>query len=256
MAKKTKRKAPARVGDHINGMVPERGGVGLGDPVIAVVHLRPWTDATGKVHRRELRVEIPTKSLDAAYALLERWHGKAVGLTVTKAWAERGHSAEGVRTDRLRSSKLDVKIEPEHPVVVQDRSLGVVELDRGLPALVGLRSTSRYDYEVLIDAPATVKDGDARRRVQNARKKILGIEDAMPELRNACADELLDLHNDRWNDGPPTTRSAFKRALSIASVHVQSRRTTVYLSAGELFGDHGVEIRLSARGVVREILVS
>ncbi len=101
------------------------------------------------------------------------------------------------------------------------------------------------------------RPAQARRFASAAELQVTTIEQRFAVLRQACADKLLELHNERWNEGGPlTTPAAFKRALTLNSIHVHEGRTTVYLGAGDLYRDHGIEIRLSPRGRVREIMVS
>jgi hypothetical protein len=46
------------------------------------------------------------------------------------------------------------------------------------------------------------------------------------------------------------------RRLKLSTIHVGDGRTTLDYSSGSLFADHGVEVRIGARGVISEILIS
>lgn len=247
-----------QVGDRIEGTVQTTGTVGGGAKVALVVFLQPWVDGNGRVQRRELRVEVPMKSLASATRAASRWDNESVALTVTKSWAASGNRLEGARAERLSAVKRGEGSGTVTPSrVVEDRLLGQLELDPGSNSLVAHRRTARFDYEVLIQTGDLGDETQVAQDIERAKQRLRAVERGVARLREAASEKLLATYNEVWNDGSQSISAAqFRRALKISTIHIAPGRTTVHLSCGDMFGEHGVELRLTPRGSVSEILVA
>jgi hypothetical protein len=140
---------------------------------------------------------------------------------------------------------------------VRDPVLGKLELERDLGWYAGWRRKGKAEYEVTVTTPSPDDEHKVRRWVERARSIVLHVEAHLPSFREAIADELLDVCNLNWRDGErPVSRTAFKRQLTLDSVDVADRRVTIHLACGDLFSGHVVEVRMSPRGKVSEILLA
>ncbi len=165
--------------------------------------------------------------------------------------------ATSARTVQPESRLRSMAKQLAKPRLLQDRVLGDLEFARDMGCFTGERRTSKLAYEVMIDADDPDDGDEVIRLVENARRHLLRAERNLPMIRDAAADELLAVCNESWSDGRgPVSRAAFKRELSPNSMHVFPSGVILYLGSGELFADHGVEVRLSEGGEVSEVLVS
>jgi hypothetical protein len=90
-----------------------------------------------------------------------------------------------------------------------------------------------------------------------ATTRVRAVEEKQPQIRAAIAKSLVPVYNKHWRETRPLIDAAdFDRRLKLSTIHVGDGRTTLYYSSGSLFADHGVEVRLGARGAISEILIS
>lgn len=268
---KTKRKMKQRrvhSGDRIRGVVTGVAAGSRGPDLILVFFLRPWVDGGGAVQPKELRVEMPIKGPSSAdrrayYDAIDRARGRllqgeAVALTVTEACPEGRNSLETAKTRAVRRVKAGDQLQgvvrqQAVPRVVRDSVLGKLVLERDLGGYSGWRD----GCEVTVDTPCPDDERKVAQAIERARAIVLRIEADLRVIREAVADELLEVCNEEWRAGErPVSRAAFTRRLVIQSIGVAARRVTVLLGTGGLFGDHVVEVRLSAEGAVREICLA
>jgi hypothetical protein len=68
-------------------------------------------------------------------------------------------------------------------------------------------------------------------------------------LRRSALEQLLETHNDLWNEGAPTAAREFLRRLTPAALHVGADGSAeMYYDDGELFWGHAVAVPLDADG--------
>jgi hypothetical protein len=247
---------------RIEGIVTSTGGV-LGKNPAFIVMLRPWKDATGKVQRKQIRVEVPLENERGISRMMRTWDGKAVALSVETLSRAHGNFLERIAARsplrRIEQGRdLNAVVEQQaKPRRVENRVIGVLKLDRGMGWYEGKRKTGKLAYGVCVDTPDPDDDSAVAKAVDEAGAIALRIERELPRIRDAIADELLDTYNDNWREsGRPLSAAAFKKRHELATLQVTKRRITLYFDCKGLFTDHVVEVRLSPRLAVREVCVS
>jgi hypothetical protein len=126
--------------------------------------------------------------------------------------------------------------------------LGVLKLDEKLGWYEGKRARGKLAYRVYVDAPAVMERVDT---------VVLRIERDLSKIRDAIADDLLDVYNESWRElRPRLSGASFKQRHELESLVVSKRRITLYFASGRLFGRRSVEVRLSPRLAVREVRIS
>jgi hypothetical protein len=74
--------------------------------------------------------------------------------------------------------------------------------------------------------------------------------------KSFAVDALSENFNRNWNQGEPLTREQFRANLEISSITLEeSGWTHAYYFAGEMFGDHEVEISISPKGELQSGLL-
>lgn len=247
---------------RIEGIVSSTGGI-LGKNPALVVILRPWREGTSAVQPSDLRVEVPLQNPKALDRMMTTWDGKAVAVSVETLRPARGNILEQVVA---RSPLRRVKSGAELKTVVERQSkprkvesgvLGVLRLDRDMGWYEGTRKTGKLAYRVCVDAPDPEDDSAVAKAIEQASSIVLRVESELPRIRDAIADELLDVYNQSWREsGRPLSAAAFKKRHELETVHITNRRITLYFDCNGLFLDHVVEARLSPKLAVREVCVS
>jgi uncharacterized protein (TIGR03067 family) len=67
------------------------------------------------------------------------------------------------------------------------------------------------------------------------------------KAREFAAEWLLDLHNDSWNEGRSTSRSAFIKRMKLGSVVLSTNGATLYYRDGGLFWGHSILVNVTKR---------
>lgn len=106
----------------------------------------------------------------------------------------------------------------------------------------------RKGYALTIDARMAA-------RLPEAERRIAEVEGSLDEIRDAVARKMLKLYNSKWRDGAPVlTAAAFrKKTAKVMELEIAPRTATLRFDAGDLFGDHAIEVGLSAGGKVTSI---
>jgi hypothetical protein len=226
---------------RVDGIVSEAALAQPGD--WSVMFLMPWRHPDGRVIDEELRVA-PDVARSVAVAAQRRYHrGVAVRVTAKRVTNGRGFTfwnVEGIS----KVEKLKLQLEEPEDITVR-HALGRLVLDRGRGAFVGKRGRA----ELVIDRV----DG----LLAAATTRVRAVEKKQAQIRAAIARSLVPVYNAHWRQTRPLIGgAAFDRRLKLSTIHVGDGRTTLYYSCGALFADHGVEVRLGARGAISEILIS
>ncbi len=209
-----------------------------------VMFLMPWRHPDGRVIDEELRVAPEVARSVAVAAQRHYRRGVAVRVTAKQVTKGRGFTywnADGIsRVEKLRKLQLE---EPQDITV--RHALGGLVLDRGRGAFVGKRGRA----ELIIDRV----DG----LLAAATTRVRAVEEKQAQIRAAIAKSLVPVYNAHWRETRTSIdAAAFDRRLKLSTIHVGAGRTTLYYVSGSLFADHGVEVRIGARGVISEILIS
>ena len=210
-----------------------------------VMFLMPWRHPDGRVVDEELRVARDVAHRVAAAA--ERRYHRGVAVRVTAKQVAKGPgftywNAEGIsKVVKLRALRLE-----EPGEVTIQHALGVLALDRRRGAFVGKLGRA----ELVIDR----LDG----LLVAATKRVRAVEEKHAEIRTAIAKQLVPIYNTLWRreTRPLIDADEFDRRLKLSAIHVGAGRTTLYYSTGKLFEDHGVEVRIGARGAISEVMIS
>jgi hypothetical protein len=258
-------KAKQRVheGDQIEGTITGAGAALGRQGWDLIVFLRPWRDASGAVQRKELRVEVPMHTSDAAASrAMSRWDGKSVVISVARATPPGDNLLETAIAGSMRKTKLRAELASEakrqaKPRYLTSRVLGRLRLDRELSCYEGRRQRTGARYRVSIETPDPDDDKKSSATIERGAARVLDVERQLPRIRKAIADQMLDLYNDNWRQERRVfSRAAFVRCLRLQSVDVGARRTTLHFACGELFYDHVIEVRMSPQGKIREICLA
>ncbi len=229
------------------------------------VLLRPWSQNGEKPIRTLLYVDFPQIQDKAAARAELKWsEGIPVAVAVSglrkPGKNDCGWHAKAAGSLRrcAPSDALGKLIKKQQlPRHVVDPILGRLTLNRAMDWYEGMRKFRRNEYEIAVITPDPDDAKKVAQAVKLAAKCIRRVDDELVKIRNQIADSLLQTYNTEWRqNGRALSRSGFVKRLSLSSVIVQAGRTTVYFTADELFIDHGVEVRLTARGRISEVLVA
>lgn len=239
------------------------GGNNGGDAWDLVVFLAPWRESQGPIVKREVRLIVPIgKSAALKRAIARHKPGHAIALDLTTIERKKGYSwwsafgSGPIRAGDAAPFQKEVKRQAQ-PRVFEDETLGRLLLDRDMGWYQVDRRLARKAYTLSIVTPDPDDDGKVARRIAAAVPRVLALEAGWSALLDAATEELLGDHNETWRQGGrPLSAAAFRKKLAPSEVHVGEGRITVYLTSGDLFADHGVEIRIPHRGKRREILIS
>ncbi len=208
--------------------------------------LKPWRQVDREWEKKAIRVVFPPGA--------RSWRGgDAVRVVVSRlAKAGPNRSTDFVATGMLpvRRVKLSAVAAPA-PKKIVDRVLGTLSPEQAF----GWYSTWRKQCEVTI-AVADLSDRAAcEAAIAKGRGAILATEKRRAKPRAAIATKLVPLYNKRWREGgAELTAAVFVKALELVSIGVErSGAVNVIFECGEWFADHGVAVRICARGTIREI---
>lgn len=210
------------------------------------VFLLPWRHPDGRIIDVQLRVA--PRATPARAKAAERSFRAGVSLRVVAAKFVKPPGFSYWNAERIqRVEKVKpLSLEELSPVSLRDPKLGRLALDRGLGAFVGKRGRAQLFVDRRASGP-----------LPSAAARVLAIEAKLSVIRAAIAKRLLRLYNDTWRESSrELDATAFDKRLVLSSIWVGPTRTTLNFESGHLFGDHGVEVRLSARGAIREILIA
>lgn len=240
------------------------GAVSDGKTWDLALRLNPWRGPGGPLVLTDLRVLIPMDH-DAASAAMSKWRG---GVTITLAvsdlrepdgeheiWQARGElPILPIRPDDALAEVIARRAVPkavEHPV------LGRLALDRRFNVYGAGKRDCGGRCGVMVETPDP-DDDDAVARALDAAAAVVGrVERDEHQLREAIADELLDLYNRRWRgERPVARRELFVDRVVLDGVVVSPYGTTAYFQDGGFFLGHVIEVRMSSEGEVEEICLS
>lgn len=78
------------------------------------------------------------------------------------------------------------------------------------------------------------------------REVVVWVRKHEPAARRYAAGQMLDTHNDNWNDGKPITARTFTSRITLESVAVHpDGGLTLYYKDGELFAGHCIVVSVS-----------
>jgi hypothetical protein len=263
MKKQATHKTSVEKARRIEGVVTSVGGVlGPGTPAL-VVFLCPWRELDGPAQRRELRIEVPVRSKAAINKGMEKWDGKTVSLLCERVRKATGNFLEqNVARSPLREVTTAPALATEatelaKPQSVTSRLLGELHLNRHLGWYEGTRRRGGLEYSVHVDVEDPDNSKLVERTVQRACELVRGVEQMLPVIREGIATKLLGTYNDIWReDAPVLSAAAFKRRQVLHSIGVCKQRITVHFDCDGLFTDHGVEVRMSPRLRIQEVLIA
>jgi hypothetical protein len=82
--------------------------------------------------------------------------------------------------------------------------------------------------------------------IRRARSVFPTIQSREPEYREAATTQLLDLHNDTWNEGDEIDAATFKSRMSLESIVIYpSGGAEIYYGDGDLFWGHTILVGLT-----------
>jgi len=261
---------------EITGVVTPLGPAGYGEDKglwTLGVSLRPWRDAAGTLFEKEiflLKAGLKLPDLDQLRAGLPELGLVRLRLSDTPHWRE--YEAGTKRWEGKLVAVVDNTVSDEvlaawvdkqrRPVIVHDSFFGALQLDRRLNAYDGRRSAGTGSYELSLER-ATEEDDDSgqdRELIERSRSSFEQLERELPRYMGAAADELLALYNDTWrneDEHAVLDLEEFMASLTLQSARRDARgHLYIYLSPGDLFAGHWIELRTKASGEVTSIGLS
>jgi hypothetical protein len=214
----------------------------------------PW-ELDGMVASESLRIEIPCSEEELFSSTKGIAADAMVSVSCGRPERRRGGWLAIGRLPVSRakgSAQLRVAL-AEHlkPVVVRDKVLGKLVLDRSLDAFKGrVRIAGRRCDLLLIGSRAPEFD--------RARRTVAHIANRFAALLSAIAREMLPLYNDNWRaERRALGRTAFLARIRVSSITIPpSGRTSLFFRDGGLFYDHFIEVRLRPTGAISEICLA
>jgi hypothetical protein len=225
-------------------------------------HLAPWRANGGPWDDRHLLVDLTMtdRELKAAVA---RWRrGSAVRIAATPPAATKARGPEirmlarGVLPVRRFAGKIPAvgAAEPSPPRSVSHPKLGRLRYDVSIGYSAWRKvGTERYEASI---APRDANNAEKLARdIDRGAGSIVGVERKLGSWKAAAAKKLLPLHQKSWRgEEPRLSAVAFAKRLTLASVMVDtSGRTSVIFEAGDLFGDHGIELGIGTKGQLTRV---
>lgn len=233
------------------------GGVKRDAGWARVLFLAPWREGEGgPVRTGQLRVELPPGAEETKRPLPGLGNGTWIDVQVeaVEPPSPRGWwNAVGAREPRPFTPDEPLEAARQalaRPVVLVDLVLGRLTLDRRFGWFEGRCRRPGLSCRVTVERTETEEDpASDQRDVDAAREAVLMLERRLPDLLAAAVGELLPVWNDRWSDGSaPIDAEAMRRRLVLDGVELSASLHTLWLEAGDLFGDHGVEVGVSPEG--------
>lgn len=94
----------------------------------------------------------------------------------------------------------------------------------------------------------------SEKEVGEAQDALLGIISRKKAIEAEIVNEYLDLYNESWRDGEIISREEFFAVLEPESVGIRNGQPYfLWYVAGDLFTDHGIEVRFGENGTIREM---
>jgi hypothetical protein len=205
-----------------------------------VFTLSPWREVGGRWIRRPVYVDFIVPTHRSAKRVLAKFRFSSI---VIRFAARRRKN--GRLTGKLPITEIDVKVEvPPRPKPIDDAFLGRLKYDDGLEKYVAYPKLAVGSPEVVV---ATSMTGDAGAILARCLR-------GMKPLLDAVTRKMLPLYNKTWREGPDLQPPAFRaRVTRLSEVEIDKRRTVLRFDAGDLFGDHAIEVRLASTGKVTGI---
>jgi hypothetical protein len=208
------------------------------------------------VRTGRLRAELPPGADEARLPLPGLGNGTWITLeveAVVPPGARGWWSAAGAYEPRPAAADASLEAARQalaRPVVLVDPVFGRLTLDRRLGWFEGRCRRPGLDCKVTVERTAVEEDpASDQRDVDAAREAALMLERRLSDLLAAAVEELLPVWNDHWSDGSdPLDAVGMRSQLVLDGVELSATGLTLWLEAGELFGGHAVEVRLSPAG--------
>ncbi|MBY0460780.1 MAG: DUF2262 domain-containing protein, partial [Gemmataceae bacterium] len=98
-----------------------------------------------------------------------------------------------------------------------------------------------------VDCHLDPTDGQDEKIVGAGRKFVAWLRKKEPAARRYAASELLDTHNDGWNDGDPISARTFASRMTLETASLQSDGgAALYYRDGDLFWGHCIIVTVNA----------
>lgn len=222
------------------------GGSSGGEDWSLVWIYAAWKEIDGAINQDEICVTLPMP-YDEMERLRLQWRpyqqvhieGRICQYSDGRSYIE-ASSLINPEACHKNLSKLAVAL--KKPVVIEDRILGKLVLDRGMGRLEGERNWCRETIYLVLDCPY----GDQallEQAIKHARSLWNGASKWNDRLKSYAADHMLEFKNDVWADDQPVTREEFISQMKPSSVLVKPDGSfSVGYKDGWLFGGHGIDV--------------
>ncbi|MBK9071238.1 MAG: DUF2262 domain-containing protein [Myxococcales bacterium] len=215
-----------------------------------VVFLRPWRILPdGDSSKALLRVLLPPhlNSGDAVRSSKRLTTGKTYRFSAT---------LQPRRPNRLITSELTgrfVRVQGSSGLGRADKTVSAtIRLkDPVLGALIRRARTQTYEGRLKLygRTVSLLVDEDA---IAGASALFAKTSLRFAEVPKFIAKKMLRLANETWLD-KPISENEFLRRLKPTEVRVDSKSVCLDFSCGEIFGDHGLVVKLTGRGGIRDV---
>ena len=137
---------------------------------------------------------------------------------------------------------------------VEDSALGTLTWDNDLEWWEGKQEITPGHIISIFVSP---NDEPSATVLKQARQAFVRAQRDEVALRRAAADRLLALHNEEWNEGPPTDSDAFiNRMLVNEFAAYEDGSVEISYTAGDLFWGHTITVSVDKNGVARNASIN
>jgi hypothetical protein len=243
----------------VEGLLYGGGGARNSDAgLLLVLYLQPWRVLKGEVVLDRLRLEIPASQEQFRHA--KKTYADGMGVRVTVEALERGTDWWTAAAPRdLKRSKPSAAVvaaaaASAPPAEIRDAVLGTLTYQRRFSWYTGQCRIAGRPIELSVERTRDELAVDLARAGTTYR----AVARNLSAIRKSMVRYLLPLYNDTWRDDRArlTGVGLLRRVTPSSMVITPGGRTTFYWNDGGLFHEHAIEVRLSARGAVKEILLA
>ena len=137
---------------------------------------------------------------------------------------------------------------------IEDEILGTLTWDDSLEWWEGKQEIAPGH---MISLSVSPNDEPSETVLELARQAFVRVQRDEVVFRQTGANFLLALHNEEWNDGPPTDRDAFINRMAMSEFAVyDDGSVSIRYTDGDLFWGHTIIVSVDKDGIAQDASIS
>ena len=133
---------------------------------------------------------------------------------------------------------------------IEDKTFGTLIWDDSLEWWEGKREIAPGHFVSIAVSPG---DKPSETVLEQARQSLKHLQSEDLAFRRFAADTLLALHNEEWNDGPPTDGETFAGRMTLTEFAAyEDGRAEISYDDGDLFWGHTIFVSVDANGAFQD----